>query len=187
MFAGGPLDHPSGVPPPPTQGGRIRFYAALARPDRPGGDSLALVREVPLRPDGSVDETLPADLAMFEQVVDARGFVLRSAHGMAQVAGLNVGSPGHTSLCIGCHVGHSTLTRARLPAEPQWFDAAPAATITTENAPAGSDQPRDRSAPEKGAVSEAAWVASRRLAPSRGRFRSTSEPWWSTPPRVRRR
>jgi hypothetical protein len=159
VFAGGPLDHPSGQPPPPTLGARVRFYAALARPDREGGDSLALVREVPVRPDGSVDETLPADLAMFEQVVDAQGLVLRSAHGMAQVAGLNVGSPGHTSLCVGCHVGHSTLTRAGAPAEPQWFDAAPSASVTAEGTVRDSDPRRAVDRRTLGPAADVAWVA----------------------------
>jgi hypothetical protein len=46
---------------------------------------------------------------MFEQLTDANGRALLSAHGPAQVRGFNSGAPGTTSRCKGCHLGHSTL------------------------------------------------------------------------------
>jgi hypothetical protein len=45
---------------------------------------------------------------MFEQVVDARGRLLRSASGPAHVAGFNASAPGERR-CVGCHVGHSAI------------------------------------------------------------------------------
>jgi hypothetical protein len=102
-----------GDAPPPSRGARIRFYAALARPDREGGDTIVRVREAPVGPDGSVSEWLPADTPLFEQVVDSSGRVLLSAHGAAHVAGFNAGRDGAESRCIGCHLGHSTRIRAR--------------------------------------------------------------------------
>ncbi len=103
-----------GLPPGPrpVPGARIRFYGTLARPGAAGGDTVALVREAAVGAGGRVDEAgLPAGLPMFEQLVDREGRVLRTAHGPAHVAGLNAGSPGGVSRCIGCHSGHSTRVR----------------------------------------------------------------------------
>ncbi|HEY6866142.1 MAG TPA: hypothetical protein VI792_02730 [Candidatus Eisenbacteria bacterium] len=96
--------------PPRTSRARIRFYATLPRPSGP--DSVILVREAAVGPGGRVDQDgLPADLPMFEQIVDGAGRVLRAAHGPAHVAGFNAGAPGQVTRCTGCHVGHSTLLR----------------------------------------------------------------------------
>lgn len=96
---------------PARASARIRFYAALARPERAGGDTIVRVREAPVRPDGSVEEWLPADTPLFEQVVDSTGRVLLSSHGAAHVAGFNAGRPGAEARCIGCHLGHSIRIR----------------------------------------------------------------------------
>jgi hypothetical protein len=94
--------------PARVEGARLRFFAALARTVA-GGDTAVLVREVPVARDGRVDEhALPADVPMFEQLVDAHGAALRTPRGPAHVAGLNVAAPGATARCVGCHVGHST-------------------------------------------------------------------------------
>jgi hypothetical protein len=95
---------------PRTADARIRFFALLARPERAGGDTAVLLRERPLEAGGEVNEDgLPADVPMFEQLVDAHGHVLMTAHGPAHVAGANAGVAGTTARCIGCHLGHSTL------------------------------------------------------------------------------
>ncbi len=110
VFADGPTRSPTRAAAPRTQGARIRFFATLARPEREGGDSAVLIREAPIGPGGEVNESgLPADTPMFEQLVDARGQVLMTAHGPAHVAGLNAGVAGYTTRCVGCHLGHSTL------------------------------------------------------------------------------
>jgi hypothetical protein len=94
--------------PRPVDGARIRFYAAPLLDPLGTRDTLILLREARVRADGSVVESgLPADVPLFEQVVDANGRVLRAAHGAAHVAGFNAGRPGTESRCVGCHVGHS--------------------------------------------------------------------------------
>ena len=99
--------------PKPAPGASIRFYATLDRAQAAGGDTVALVREAAVGPNGRVDESgLPAGLPMFEQLVDREGHVLRSSHGAAHVAGLNAGVAGGVTRCIGCHAGHSTLLQA---------------------------------------------------------------------------
>lgn len=110
VFADGPPGSPSRGAAPRTSGARLRFFATLARPEREGGDSAVLVREVPVSPSGEVNERdLPAGLPMFEQLVGPDGRVLMTAHGPAHVAGFNAGAEGTATRCVGCHLGHSTL------------------------------------------------------------------------------
>jgi hypothetical protein len=92
--------------PPHTDGARIRFWRTEPR-EGAEGDSAVLIREVPVRADGSVDELLPADTPLFEQLIDAHGKVLRTVDGPAHVAGYNWGRHGTEVRCVGCHVGHS--------------------------------------------------------------------------------
>jgi hypothetical protein len=96
--------------PPKVKGARIRFYAAPLIGSDGDADSAILVRETPLASDGSIlARGLPADVPVFEQLVDAQGRVMLTAHGPAHVAGFNPGSPGAVSRCLGCHVGHSAI------------------------------------------------------------------------------
>ncbi len=82
VFANGPVDAAMPDAPAPEPGVRIRFFATLARPKAPGGDTAVLVRDAAVMPDGAVHvEDMPADTPLFEQLVDAHGHVLRSASG----------------------------------------------------------------------------------------------------------
>jgi hypothetical protein len=161
VFANGAVDEPFPDAPPMQEGLRIRFYAALARPDAAGGDTAILLRESPLTLSGAVHETeLPADTPMFEQLVDAHGHVLRSASGPAHVPGFNAGRYGHGTKCVGCHLGHSALTVATSAAGGMWFNASPSAEVWTSSAGEGNAGPRalvDRRA--RGPVDQVAWVA----------------------------
>ena len=96
--------------PAPEPGLRLKFFAALPRFDRAGGDTAVLIREVPVGPRGAIRAGgLPAGVPMFEQLARADGTPLLTAHGPAHVPGLNAGSPGAVTRCIGCHAGHSRL------------------------------------------------------------------------------
>jgi hypothetical protein len=72
-------------------------------------DSVEQLQDVSVPQSGRVELHLPADTPLFEQLTDANGRALMSAHGPAQVRGFNSGAPGTTSHCKGCHLGHSTL------------------------------------------------------------------------------
>lgn len=96
--------------PAKVSGAKLRFYAAPLLGADGDADSAILIRETPLAPDGSIEARgLPADVPLFEQLVDGHGRVLLSAHGPAHVAGFNAGSPGSVSRCLGCHIGHSSI------------------------------------------------------------------------------
>ncbi len=96
--------------PPRQSGARVRFFAAPLSSAVGNGDTAVLVREAPLEKNGSIEARgLPADVPLFEQLVDDSGRVLRAAHGPAHVAGFNAGAPGSVSRCVGCHFGHSAI------------------------------------------------------------------------------
>ena len=96
--------------PPRVNGARVRFFAAPLAAAHATLDTLILIREAAVGRDGSIEaRDLPADVPMFEQLVDANGRVLLSSHGPAHVAGSNAGLPGQVSRCVGCHLGHSAI------------------------------------------------------------------------------
>ena len=72
-------------------------------------DSIEQLHDIPVAPNGHIELELPADTPLFEQLTDANGRALMSAHGPAQVRGFNSGAPSTTARCKGCHLGHSTL------------------------------------------------------------------------------
>ncbi|HEV2104400.1 MAG TPA: hypothetical protein VGU27_01630, partial [Candidatus Eisenbacteria bacterium] len=130
VFANAPVDAPYPDAIPPQRDVRIRFYTALARPGAPGNDSLALVAEAPVSPQGAVHvDRVPADAPMFEQLVDAHGHVLASAGSPAHVPGFNFTRPGAGTQCVGCHAGHSALPVPPAAALGEWTNYAPAARV----------------------------------------------------------
>lgn len=159
VFATGPVDSPFPDAPRIAQGARIRFFAALARPDAATGDTVVLVRESKIDKSGAVHESdIPGDVPMFEQLVDENGRVLMSAHGAAHVPGSNFARTGSGTKCIGCHTGHSALPVPKNNSEARWFNAAPSATVRVSSTAAGSAAALvDRRA--KGPIADTGWVA----------------------------
>jgi hypothetical protein len=161
VFTNAPVDAPFPNAPPIGQGIRIRFFAVVPRPDSAGGDTLVLVREAPVTPDGGVHEhELPADVPMFEQLVGADGRVLRTAHGTAHVPGFNFARFGTGTKCVGCHTGHSALPVPKNYSSATWFNAAPSASVSATSAVPGTAGARgavDRMA--RGPVERVAWLA----------------------------
>jgi hypothetical protein len=128
VFAQGPVDgvFPDAVPM--QRDVRIRFFATLSRPERAGGDTIVLLREEPVRPNGGVHvDNLPGDVPGFEQLVDARGNVLQSQLGPAHVPGSNFAPAGSGTKCVGCHAGHSALPVPPNYSSARWTNAAPSA------------------------------------------------------------
>lgn len=161
VFATGPVDSRFPDAPPLRKGVRIRFYAALARPAAEGGDTLVLVREAPVTGSGAVHEDdMPADVPMFEQLVDEDGNVLRSATGPAHVPGFNYARLGSGTKCVGCHAGHSAVEVPHNYTSATWVNASPSARVTASSVAPGAAAPRaavDRRA--RGPRGEVAWEA----------------------------
>jgi len=178
VFATGPLNSTFPDAPPLGRGLRIRFFGVVARPEAAGGDSLVLVREMPVDPSGAIHvDDIRADTPLFEQLVDAQGRVIRSARGPAHVPGFNFARLGAGTKCVGCHAGHSALPVPINNWRAKWFNASPSAVVTVSSLAAGSAQAlvdRQTRGPieDVGWVSEAAAGASVRLS-------------WNTPIEVR--
>jgi len=145
--------------PPAQRDLRIRFYTPVARPAAAGGDSLLLLYEVPVEASGAVHvEDMAAETPMFEQLVDARGKVLRSARGPAHGGGYNFARLGAGTKCVGCHTGHSVIEPASNYWRAKWFNIAPSAQVWTSSAATGA--PRnlvDRRT--RGPVDQVGWAA----------------------------
>ena len=172
VFATGPVDSPFPDAPKIANKVRIRFFAALARPEAATGDTVVLVREAKLEDSGAVHESdIPGDVPMFEQLVDDLGHVLRSSRGPAHVPGFNFARTGSGTKCIGCHAGHSALPVPRNYLEAKWFNASTSADVAVSGGGDGALLV-DRRA--KGPIRETGWVAG-----------SEGEPWarlkWAIP------
>jgi len=146
--------------PPLTPGARLRFFAALARPDAEGGDTLVMFREAPLTAYGAVHvEEVPADVPLFEQLVDSLGHPLRAGSGPAHTASFNYARSGSGTRCVGCHAGHSVLAVPRNGTSAAFVNAAPSARVTASDSLPGSHGPRaaaDRRV--RGPATEIGWV-----------------------------
>jgi hypothetical protein len=162
VFTNAGVDTPFPDAPRLSPGTRIRFFTVLSRPDRDGGDTLVLWRELPLTPAGAVHvDEAPADVPMFEQLVDARGNVLRTGNGVAQAVGFNFSRFGSGTRCVGCHAGHSVLSVPRNGTSAAYVNASPSADVTASSAAPGSAGPRaavDRRT--HGPAGQVGWVAS---------------------------
>ncbi len=160
VFLSGGVDAPFPDAPKADPELFIRFFAVLARPGSALGDTLVLVREAPLTRTGAVHEhDLPADVPMFEQIVDREGRIVRTTNGPAHVPGYNYARIGSGTKCVGCHTGHSTLTVPLNYERSSWFNAAPSAAVRVSSASMGSVPARlvDRRA--AGPVDRTGWVA----------------------------
>lgn len=166
IFSNAPVDSPWPDGLPVQRGLKIRFFTALPRPGVDGNDSLVLLREAPVSPQGGVHvDTAPSDLPMFEQIVDSQGRVLRSVSGPAHVAGFNFTRPGTGTKCVGCHAGHSALTVAVSAGDAEWFNPAPSAVATASSAQREGPGPQavvDRRT--VGLPTEVGWMADTSMA-----------------------
>ena len=157
VYLTGPVDSPFPDAPRITKGARIRFFAALARPDAATGDTIVLVREAKLEASGAVHESdIPGDVPLFEQLVDENGRILRSAHGPAHVPGMNFSRIGSGTKCVGCHEGHSALPVPKNNFEAKWFNASPSAVVTVSSGSGASELVDRRAKGTMGWVAEAA-------------------------------
>ncbi|MCS6989707.1 MAG: hypothetical protein NZM06_09360 [Chloroherpetonaceae bacterium] len=169
VFMNGKVDEPMLDAPKIAKGARVRFFMNVQRKNADGKDVALLFREVPIDDDGGIRvPDAPAEVPLFEQLVDSRGRVLATTSGkFAHVAGLNSERKGAGTKCVGCHVGHTLIEVPMNNALSQWFNVATSADVW-----ASSEWERDgmrfhaRRAVDRQAeigADTAAWIA----APSR--------------------
>jgi hypothetical protein len=131
IFTNGAVDEPMPDAPRITVGTRIRFFMNTQRQNPTAPDPSILIKTVSLFPKGGVHEPeVPADVPLFEQVIDSNGRVLESSTGgFAHVTGMNYERIGGGTKCVGCHAGHSVLTVPVNSTIAEWFNASPSATV----------------------------------------------------------
>ncbi|MFN3560987.1 MAG: TolB family protein [Chloroherpetonaceae bacterium] len=129
IFMNGKVDEPIPDAPKIVQGAKVRFYMNIQRKNADGKDIALLFKELPVDEDGGIREpTAPAEVPLFEQLVDSRGNLLTTSSGkIAHVSGLNSERKGAGTKCVGCHTGHSLIEVPMNNALSQWFNAATSA------------------------------------------------------------
>jgi hypothetical protein len=112
VYSNAPVDAPIDDAPPIKKNAKFRFFFNFQREDENGLDHPILFREIELDRDGKIAEgDMPANVSMFEQIVDSSGNVLVNRKGdIAHVFGMNFGNDGSGTKCVGCHAGHTMIT-----------------------------------------------------------------------------
>jgi len=135
IFTNGAVDEPMPDAPRIVTGAQIRFFLNSQRQNPRYPDPSILIKTVSVFPNGSVHEPgLPADVPLFEQVVDSSRKVLQtSSGGFAHVTGMNYERMGGGTKCVGCHAGHSMITVPINGSLSEWFNAATSAQVTASS------------------------------------------------------
>ncbi|MDQ3020878.1 MAG: T9SS type A sorting domain-containing protein [Bacteroidota bacterium] len=112
IYSNAPVDEPIDDAPPIKKNAKFRFFFNFQREDINGQDHPILFREINLDRDGKIAEgDMPANISMFEQVVDSSGNILVNRKGnIGHVSGMNFGNDGSGTKCVGCHAGHTLIT-----------------------------------------------------------------------------
>ncbi|RPI18965.1 MAG: T9SS C-terminal target domain-containing protein [Ignavibacteriae bacterium] len=132
IFTNGEVDEPMTDAPPITKNARMDFFLNFQRKDSLGLDTAIKFQSMPVEYAGGVHmDFAPADVAMFEQVIDSSGRVLiGSKNQIAHVTGMNFGRPGTGTKCVGCHAGHTTIPVPPTISEGQLFNVSTSANVT---------------------------------------------------------
>jgi hypothetical protein len=135
IFTNGAVDEPIPDAPRITKGAKIRFFLSTQRKNTQTSDPAILIKTADVFPMGGVHEPgLPADVPLFEQVIDSNGNVLETTtNSFAHVPGMNYERFGGGTKCVGCHAGHSMLTVPVSGSLSQWFNASTSARVTASS------------------------------------------------------
>lgn len=132
IFTNGDVDQPITDAPPITKNVKIDFFLNFQRTDSTGRDTSIFLTRIPLEYSGGIHFDLaPADVSMFEQILDSLGKVISGSKGqIGHVAGLNFGRPGTGTKCVGCHAGHTQLFVPPTISEGQFTNTSTSANVT---------------------------------------------------------
>lgn len=135
IFTNGKVDEPMPDAPRIAQDLTIQFFMNPQRQSGVRPDPSILLKTAPVFSSGGVHEPgVPAEVPLFEQVIDKDGNVLETTDGrFAHVAGLNFERLGGGTKCVGCHIGHSLLEVPINGSVSEWFNAAPSADVTASS------------------------------------------------------
>jgi hypothetical protein len=132
MFTNGDVDQPMTDAPPITKNASIQFFLNFQRLDTLGLDTAIFLNQIGVQYSGAIHLDLaPADVPMFEQVLDSSGNVIKGTKNqIAHVTGMNYERPGTGTKCVGCHAGHTTIPVPINNAEGQYFNTSTSAAVT---------------------------------------------------------
>lgn len=132
IYTNGEVDQPITDAPPITKNARIDFFINFQRRDTLGLDSAIRFHSQLLDFAGGIHyDNAPADVPMFEQIVDSSGKVISGTKfQIAHVTGMNYGRPGTGTKCVGCHAGHTTIPVPSTIAQGQFFNTSTSANVT---------------------------------------------------------
>ncbi|MEO8147715.1 MAG: T9SS type A sorting domain-containing protein [Bacteroidia bacterium] len=141
VYANGPVDMDITSAVKIGDAGSLRFYINHQRTRRGSDAELdwpILLTEMPVNANGSVmNLDAPANQPLFEQLrtSTALGYKVPTTglpyiSSTAHVAGMNYGRPGTTVTCVGCHRGHTLIPIPANPADAEFTNLAPGATVT---------------------------------------------------------
>lgn len=135
VFANAGVDVPIPDAPRITRKARIRFFMNVQRQNPYSPDPSILLKDAEVMYHGGVHEhDLPAEVSLFEQLVDSAGKVLQTTDGkFAHVSGFNFERQGGGTKCIGCHAGHSMMDVPMNGSVAAWFNLAPSAQAVSSS------------------------------------------------------
>ncbi len=135
IFTNGKVDEPILDAPRIAQDLTIQFFMNPQRQSGERPDPSILLKTAPVFYMGGIHEhDVPAEVPLFEQIVDDKGKVVETTDGkFAHVAGFNFARLGSGTKCVGCHIGHSVLEVPKNGALAEWFNAAPSAAVTASS------------------------------------------------------
>jgi hypothetical protein len=135
LFANGAVDEPMPDAPTITVGAKIRFFMNVQRQSGDRPDPSIFLKEAEVKLNGGIHQhDVPADVPLFEQVVDNQGRVLEAPGGrFAHVTGMNFDRMGSGTKCVGCHAGHSMLQVPLNASVAEWFNVSTSAVATASS------------------------------------------------------
>ncbi len=135
IFTNAAVDEPVPDAPKIARNSRIRFFMSPQRQSTKGPDPSIFFKDAEVFYHGGVHQhDIPAEVPLFEQVVDNTGRVLQTTDGrFAHVSGFNFERQGGGTKCVGCHAGHSMIDVPINASIAEWFNLAPSATVTASS------------------------------------------------------
>ena len=135
IFTNGAVDEPVPDAPRITTGARIRFFMNVQRQNPLYPDPSIFLKDAEVFLGGAIHEhDLPADVPLFEQIVDKHEKVLETPNGkFAHVTGMNFDRMGSGTKCVGCHAGHSILEVPLNGSIAEWINVSPSASATASS------------------------------------------------------
>lgn len=132
IYANAPVDVPIDNAPDIKKNVKIQFFLNFQRQDPNGKDLPILFREEPIDITGLLAfGEAPANVSMFEQLIDEEGKVLQNGEGkLAHVFGMNFGIMGSGGKCVGCHAGHTSMPIPNSINEASFTNVSTSAEVT---------------------------------------------------------